>query len=315
MNIKYMGHLTFAAEVTNARHTMVRWAHVPPSATINSMKHLPIVLTACLVLQACGSDPSESPQYKQLEEDSKRTEAVVAQRDSAINDLFATMNRISENLRAIRAKQGQLTQPETGAETDADMEQRIMTDIADIDGMIAENKKLIDRLRKQAKTSAANIVELEATIAEMERGLAEKDTEIGTLKEQLASTNSSLATLIDMYRDKSQLADMQRGEMNTGWYAVGTTKELRASGVLSKTGGVVGIGSVDKLNAESLPNDQFTRVDVMKTLEIPLMAKKAKLATSHPAGSYKFEGVAEKLVITDPNAFWSVSKYLVIVVE
>ena len=44
------------------------------------------------------------------------------------------------------------------------------------------------------------------------------------------------------------------------------------------------------------------------------MAKKAKLATNHPAGSYRLEG-ADKLVITDPNAFWSLSKYLVIIAE
>ena len=40
--------------------------------------------------------------------------------------------------------------------------------------------------------------------------------------------------------------------------------------------------------------------------------------TSHPAGSYKLDvvnGKTEKLTITDPNAFWSVSKYLVVVVE
>ena len=271
-------------------------------------------LLASALLIACQSDPTETPQYQQLREDAERGSATVAARDSTINELFGTMNRISENLRMIRSKQGQmLVKPE--GEEQPDMEQRIMDDIANIDGLLAENKELLAKMRKQAKASGAAIGELEKTIAGLEQSLTEKDAEIGDLKEQLSSTNASLATLIDMYRDKSQLSDMQRYEMNTAWYAVGSAKELRANGVLAKEGGVAGIGSVNKLNTENMPKDYFTQVDVTRTLEIPVMAKKAKLATSHPAGSYRWEGEGEKLVITDPNAFWSVSKYLVVISE
>ena len=52
--------------------------------------------------------------------------------------------------------------------------------------------------------------------------------------------------------------------------------------------------------------------------EIALNAEKAKLITTHPTGSYKIEGAegkADKLIITDADAFWSSSKYLVVVVE
>ncbi|MBK6830685.1 MAG: hypothetical protein IPG92_08075 [Flavobacteriales bacterium] len=273
------------------------------------------ILLAAILLQACESDPTQSPQYQQLSEDAERSEATVAQRDSAINDLFGTMNRISENLRTIRAKQGQLAKPGEGVETDGDVEQRIMDDIASIDGLLAENKSLMEKLRKQAKKSAASIAELERTVADLESTVAAKDTEIVALKEELSSANASLATLIDMYRDKSQVADMQRTDLNTAWYSVGTAKELRTNGVLTKSGGVAGIGATNKLNTENLAQTYFTRMDITTTLEIPVMAKKAMLATSHPAGSYKFEGGAEKLVIIDPNAFWSLSKYLVIVVE
>ncbi len=271
-------------------------------------------LSLLLVLvAACQGDPKETPQYQQLAEDADRVKAQVAARDSTINDLFASMNRISENLRTIRSKQGQLGSPAEGAEG-ADMEQRIIADLGSIDGLLAENKDLIAKLRKQAKASAASISELKKTIAGLEATITEKDEEIATLKEQLASTNSSLATLIEMYRDKSQLSDMQRMDLNTAYYAIGTAKELRANGVLTKEGGVIGIGAVNKLNSDDLPKEYFTRVDITQTQEIALAAKKAKLATTHPAGSYNLVG-GEKLVITDANAFWSVSKYLVVVVE
>lgn len=271
-------------------------------------------LFTCTALAACQSDPKSSPEYQQLAEDAGHSAAQVAQRDSTINMLFGTMNRISENLRTIRAKQGHLLGPDKGIEG-PNVEQQVMEDLAGIDALLTENKELIAKLRKQAKASAGSLAELEKTVTLLEAGLAEKDAEIGSLKEQLASTNSSLATLIEMYRDKSQLSDMQRHEMNTRWYAVGTQKELRANGVLAKEGGIAGIGAVNKLNAENLPKDYFTQIDMTRTLEIPVAAKKAKLATAHPAGSYRLEDGAQKLVITDPNGFWSMSKYLVVVVE
>lgn len=275
--------------------------------------HLLSLLT-CAAMAACQSDPKSTPEYQQLAEDAGRSASQVTQRDSTINMLFGTMNRISENLRTIRAKQGQLLGPEKGVEG-PDMEQRVMEDLAGIDALLNENKELIGKLRKQAKASAGSLAELEKTVGLLETSLAEKDAEIGSLKEQLSSTNSSLATLIEMYRDKSQISDMQRYEMNTRWYAIGTQKELRANGVLAKEGGIAGIGAVNKLNAENLPKDYFTQIDMTRTLEIPLAAKKAKLATAHPASSYRLEEGAQKLVITDPNAFWSLSKYLVVVVE
>lgn len=275
----------------------------------NAFRLLPLFA----LLAACQGDPKENPQFLQLAEDANRAQAQVAERNSTINELFGTINRIGENLRTIRAKQGQIGQPSEGMEK-ADLEQRILDDLGSIDGLINENKELIAKLRKQAKSSAASIGELEKTIAGLEGSIVEKDEEIGTLKEQLASSNSSLATLIEMYRDKSQLSDMQRMDLNTAYYAVGTVKELRANGVLTKEGGVVGIGSVNKLNSENLPKDYFTRIDITRTQEITLAAKKASLATTHPAGSYRMDG-GTKLTITDPNAFWSVSKYLVVVTE
>ncbi len=276
------------------------------------MRRTLIVPFLAALLSSCQSDPKASPEYQQLAEDAGRTEQKVVERDSTINMLFGTLNRINENLRTIRAKQGQLLQPEPGAEG-PEMEQRMMEHLTSIDGLLNENKELVARLRKQAKTSAGTIAELEKTVASLEQGLQEKNEEIGSLKEQLASTNSSLATLIEMYRDKSQLSDMQRADLNTAYYAIGTVKELRANGVLEKEGGVIGIGAVNKLNSDNLPKDYFTRIDITRTQEIPLAAKKAKVSTSHPAGSYRLDG--EKLVITDPSRFWSVSKYLVVVVE
>jgi archaellum component FlaC len=280
------------------------------------MKYTITTLATLALLQACTpDDPKVSEPYRQLEEDQQRTQAIVAEKDSTINALFGTFNRISENLRTVRAKQGDLVAPSGGVESKAEMEQRIMADIEQIDALLAENKGSIAQLKKQARSSGAKLGELERMITDLEKASAEKDAEIGVLKEQLASTNSSLATLIEMYRDKSQLADMQRNALNSAYYTIGSAKELKAAGVLSKEGGVAGIGGVNKLNTATLPADHFTEIDITNTLEIPIGGTKAKLATSHPEGSYRLEDGAAKLVITNPEKFWSISKYLVVVVD
>lgn len=280
------------------------------------MKAVPFALAASLCLiAACGEDPRTAPEYQQLAEDTRRAEDLAADRDSVINELFGTFNRISDNLRSISARQGELTMPVDGVEGGSGMEDRIMADIGRIDALMDENKTLIAKLRKQASASKASLGELEKALGGMETSMLEKDQEIADLKEQLASTNSSLATLIEMYRDKAQQSTSQEAELNSAWYVVGTTKELRDEGILTREGGVAGIGGVRKLNTAHFPKDRFTRVDLTQLASIPLMAKKARVVTAHPDASYRLDATTDQLVIKDAAAFWSISKYLVVVVD
>ncbi len=282
----------------------------------NMKKPLLAALCGITLLWACKEDPTQSEQYKQLEQERQTVAAESGLKDSTINNLFGTINNISENLRAIKEKQGILGKNEQGGvETGPDAEKRIAADLYMIDSLLSENKKLIARMRNNAKANKTKLSELEKTITTLEQTIAERDTEIASLKEQLTSTNASLASMIQMYQDKDQLATTQRAELNKAFYCVGTAKELKENGVVTKEGGFVGIGKSTKLNTQGMNMQYFKQVDVTQMLDVPVNAKKAKLITSHPAGSYKMdavEGRTEKLVITDPNAFWSVSKYLVI---
>ena len=279
-------------------------------------KPLLAALCGLTLLWACKEDPTQSEQYKTLEQERQTVAAESGMKDSTINSMFGAFNNISENLRAIKEKQGMLGKNEEGGvETGPDMEKRIAADLYMIDSLLSENKKLIERMRKNAKGNKNKISELEKTIALMEQTITEKDTEIASLKEQLTSTNASLASMIQMYQDKDQLATTQRAELNKAYYCVGTSKELKANGVVTKEGGFVGLGKTTTLNTKGLNMEYFKQVDITQMLEIPVNAKKAKLITSHPAGSYKMdavEGKTDKLTITDPNAFWSVSKYCVV---
>lgn len=62
----------------------------------------------------------------------------------------------------------------------------------------------------------------------------------------------------------------------------------------------------------------FTKIDIRVDKEIRLYSKSAKILTSHPASSYTLQQDASKqyvLRITNPEVFWSTSKYLVVQVK
>lgn len=272
------------------------------------------VITAVLVFTSCQTDPTTTEQYKNLEHDKDVVSEQSGMKDSTINEMFGAFNRVSENLRMIREKQGLIAKGARGVEGGKNMEQSIAADLNAIDSLLAANKKIIARMRSNSSKDASKLTELQKGIAEMERTINDKDSEIVSIKEQLTSTNSSLASMIQMYQDKEQQANMQLNELNAGWYCVGTGKELRDNNVLTKEGGVIGIGGVNKLNTADLNKSYFKKIDITKTTVIPVDAKKAKVVTSHPAGSYELVGTdrVENLTIKDTVRFWSLSKYLVI---
>ena len=271
-------------------------------------------LAAALVFASCQTDPTTTEQYKNLEHDKDVVAEQSGMKDSTINEMFGAFNRVSENLRMIREKQGMIAKGANGVESGKNMEQSIAADLNAIDSLLAANKKIIARMKSSSSKDASKLTELQKSITEMERTLNEKDSEIVSIKEQLTSTNSSLASMIQMYQDKEQQANMQLDELNAGWYCVGTAKELRDNNVLTKEGGVIGIGGVNKLNTADLNKSYFKKIDITKVTVIPVDAKKAKVVTSHPAGTYELVGKdrVENLTIKDTARFWSLSKYLVI---
>ena len=123
--------------------------------------------------------------------------------------------------------------------------------------------------------------------------------------------------LFQEYNNRLEEMGDQEDELNTAYYCYGSAKELKEQGVISKKGGFIGIGKTAKLS-DNFNKEYFTKVDVSIINHIDIISKKVKVVTNHPSESYKIEGEngsVEKLVILDSDAFWSASKYLVMVVE
>ncbi|MDQ3048018.1 MAG: hypothetical protein M3R27_10750 [Bacteroidota bacterium] len=237
--------------------------------------------------------------------------------DSSIQSFIEGFNEIQANLDAIKEKEKIVTENSKDAETRKSKEDQIVADIQAMYDIMNKNKQRLASMKGKLSESNKKNAELEKFITRLTADIEAKDAEINGLKMQLEELNVAMTNLNTSYQEATQESQMKTEKLNTGYYAFGTAKELIKNNVLTKEGGFIGLGKSQKMK-EDFNKDYFTKVDITATNTIALSAKKAKLVSTHPAGSYKFEGAdgkAEKLTITNQEDFWSASKYCVIVVD
>jgi len=241
----------------------------------------------------------------------------IERQDSSIQEFIQGFNEIQANLDEIKAKEKIVSTNSKDAETRKSKEDQIVADIQSIYDVMNKNKQRLETMRSKLKASNKKNEELEKFINRLTAELEQKDAEITDLKTQLEHLNIEMTNLNTTYQEEIQSGQVKTEKLHTAYYAFGTAKELIKNNVLTKEGGFIGLGKSQKVK-EDFNKDYFTKIDITSVNVIPLGAKKAKLVTTHPAGSYKIEGAdgkAEKLTITNAEDFWSASKYLVVVIE
>lgn len=244
-------------------------------------------------------------------------QVLIHEQDSSIQSFIRGFNEIQDNLDIIKEKEKIVTESSKDSETRKTKEEQIVADIQAIYNLLNKNKNRLAAMRTKLNNSDKKNAELEKFIARLTTEIESKDAQIGDLKTQLEQLNVAMTNLNITYQEATQESAVKTEKLNTAFYAFGTSKELIKNGVLTKEGGFIGIGKNQKMKAD-FNKTYFTKVDITTTNTIALAAKKAKVITAHPSGSYKIEGPegkVEKLTILNAEDFWSASKYLVIVVE
>jgi hypothetical protein len=237
--------------------------------------------------------------------------------DSSIASFIEGYNEIQDNLDAIKEKEKIVSENSKDAETRKSKEEQIIADIQSIYDLLNKNKQSLEKMKGKLGAANKKNAELEKFITRLTADIEAKDAQINDLKAQLEKLNVEMSTINTTLQETTQESAVKTEKLNTAYYAFGTAKELIKNNVLTKEGGFIGLGKSQKVK-EDFNKSYFTKVDISTFTEIPLGAKKAKLITTHPAGSFRIDGAdgkAEKLVITNSDEFWSASKYLVIVIE
>lgn len=269
---------------------------------------------------ACGREAKKKAEELQSRTDSLMSQTM--QKDEAINEFIRSINEIQGTLDTIKQKENIINlTTDRGGELKLSAKDQIKSDIQTIYSLMQKNKETINALSKKLKSSNLKVSELNKMVDRLNKELASKAAEIEDLRNKLAKLNASfemanlkIDTLSRTVKDQgtqisnqSQTIASQDEALNTAYYVIGTNKELKSSGII-KSGEVLA----------DFNKELFTRIDVRKVTEISILSKKAKILSNHPSSSYKFVGdkkVIQSLQILDYKAFWSNTKYLVIVVD
>ena len=273
--------------------------------------------TSLITATSCGgkTEKESNPVVDSLSTDNSNLKGELSEKEAALQDFVNGFNDIQSNLDEIKAKEKIVTNAAQSGDVKS-KEEQIKQDIQSIYDLMAKNKSRVASLSKKLKTSNTKIDGLEKMIAGLESQISDKDAQIGDLKNQLEQKNIELSNLNTNYQNLEQDNQGKVQQLNTAYYIIGTGKELKEYGVTSKEGGFIGLGKTTEIKSD-FNKDKFTKIDITQTTSIPIGAKKAKVLTSHPSGSYKLVGEkpVQKIDISSPTDFWGTSKYLVIVTE
>lgn len=277
-----------------------------------------IACCAAMVLAGCNEGKNKTDLANVHQADSLND--IIAQKDSEINDLMGTFNEVQEGLRQISEAENRVALAKSGE--GANNRQKLKEDIQFIANQMKKNKELIAELNKKLEGSSLQATQLKKTIATLTAELAEKEKQLQTLREELDSKdihiaaldesinnlNTNVSNLKTESQNKTATINAQDKQLNTAWYVFGTKKELKGQHIMEN--GKVMSGNFNK--------NYFTKIDIRNTTEIKLYSKSVKLLTAHPSSSYSLVRDANKqytLRITNPQIFWSTSKYLVVLVK
>ena len=279
-----------------------------------------LLMMACLaafVLTGC-KDGKTTADNGAIQRDSLNS--IIAQKDSELNDMMGTINEIEDGLNQINEAENRVTLLKNGE--GATKKQKLTEDVQFIATRMKQNRELIAKLQKQLANSSIQSEQLKKTIENLNKQLEEKEKQMQALREELDKQDIHIMELDETINNlntksncltsesnrKTEVINAQDKQINTAWYVFGTKKELRNQHIMED--GKVMTGNFNK--------NYFTKVDIRDLSEIKLYSKSAKLLTTHPSSSYNLVRDANKqyiLRITNPQIFWSTSKYLVVLVK
>ncbi len=283
------------------------------------MKKILLLVACALGLSACNLT-GEKQDAVQQERDS--LQRIINEKDIELDDILSTFNEVQEGIRRINEAEGRVTIAD-GSRENASSREVIRENMEFIQQAMQQNRDMIAQLQEKLKNSSIKATKMQKTIEnlqsqieaqaariqELEASLAEKDALIEAQGDAIAGLSNDVASLTEDNRAKAEKVQQQDKELNTAWFVFGTKSELKEQKILTK-GDVLKSGDFNK--------DYFTKIDIRYDKDLKFYSKSAQLLSTHPAGSYQLakdkQGQYE-LHITDPQKFWSVSKYLVVQVK
>lgn len=271
--------------------------------------------------------------------DNRETEALRNERDSLL--ILANVNqrdleRMTSFFDDVAACIDSITEQETLLASEVDIEtnrhysqreisQRLNQLIEIIVGQRERITLLVDSLNNRVDTIRTS--GLRSTITYLTNQLAAKEAQISRLQAELSGQQRNIRHLNNRVQDLTsevseltsqnealtEVVQIQTEIINEGYVLVADKQQLKDMGVIQ--GG--GLFRKSKINLGVINTSQCNKVNISTLKEIPIHSSKVQILSHAPAHSYMLQknGGITTLVITDANAFWSLSNILVIQIQ
>lgn len=292
---------------------------------------------AVILVAACGTNK------KELDTALEQARIASAEKDSLLAEVLETTKLINDvNVELAKAKTvgvSPVVASGDKAGMNAKAEERAM-----VLGKIREVVARLEAAEAQLEKSKARLGALQSKDARLLKQIDEYKGQLAALREQSEAQAALieeqkgqitvLAAQLDSTRqdnlaisvEKQALADSVTSvtkKANTVYYLAGTKKELLEKGVVVNEGSkFLVFGGKQLVPARTLETDNFTAVDKLNdsVLPLPPSEKGWKIVSRHGLENVKPEQLKDgkivtgnELHITNPEAFWKASPYLILV--
>lgn len=280
-------------------------------------------VVGALALTGCNSNKDrESAQDAQNLASREELAAAVADRDQ----LLSLVNDINQGMEQIKQLENILSVSNNIPGETLSQREQVQSDIAAIQQALQDRREKLEALEKKLSRSSADNSNLRKTIESLRAQIDSQTQEITLLKANLGeaqakigeldATVDSLTTTVNAVTDERNQAQQESvtlaNELNTCYYAIGSKSELKERHIIE-----TGFLRKTKLMKGDFDQSFFTTADKRTLSRIALHSRKAEVLTNQPAGSYVIndDNGQKVLVITNPDAFWSLTNYLVIKID
>ena len=293
-----------------------------------SEKNMKLIINHCLImlcailLAACDyGKTAQQLEVVRSENDSLLQVTITQQNELA--DLVSTLNAAADKLDDINGK----IAINTNDQNLQNQRARILQQLDNLQQQIAEKQKLFDDMQRKYKGVLGENKELKKSIDRMQKEIegyqmrivsyenkvVEQAQKITSLSNTLMEKEAEIEEKTSIMTNQSALIDQQDVALNRRYYIVAKKSTLKEMGLVEG-----GVFNKTRLTTKGFDVSKFAEIDIRNLNDIELGSKGAKLLTPAPETSYEMvKGIDKTLTlhIIDRESFWSLSKYLVIMID
>ncbi|MGF1532903.1 MAG: hypothetical protein ACFCUI_04320 [Bernardetiaceae bacterium] len=273
------------------------------------------------VLAGCNADKIESLESENaiMREKQRQDSLYITDLTAELSVVYTkldSMRAIEEQIRrtaadvrsgGISGKEGGLSLSENMQEINKKLNEG-KARIRELEARLSQKTKEATGLSETVKKLEVIIVQLKQTINDKDQTITDLQGQIGMLEQQVAGLKVDLAQKEQAVDSLGTELDQSQTDLNTAYYVIGTTKELKDKDVIVSRG---------KGFESSRDLKKFTKIDIREmeriTVGKDIKPNKVTLLPARPTSSYnlKEEGGVLYIEIKDKGKFWQ-DKFLAV---